>query len=434
MLRFGREYRRWTEFVAGSSAWPVEQQQEWQLESLKRLVQQARMVEYYSGAIGSLDLGKVHSLRDALDALPLLEKSALRRSVEHFRNVSVKAVATSATSGSTGAPMRIEHDGGSIQRRFAFLADHLRLAGLGMFDPSVRLSGRILCSVGVEQRAPWLYNLAERQLFLSSYHLDDVHAQRISGKLSSFGPALIDGYPSGVLQVLRMLDRCRSRLPMLRAIITTAETLNPDMREEMEALAGVPVLDYYAASEGVPFIQQCPHGTYHVRWQSGIFEVATDDGIGFEGDGELIVTSFVQDRTPLIRYRTGDLVAGLRHRKEGGCGCGLESPVVDHVLGRIEDLVHTNDGRSLGMFTYRTLKFVDGLVEAQVIQQDYDRFEVNCVLEDAARKNKVSTLIKESFERALGYPIVLEVNVLQSLPKGANGKTRLVISKIRKKD
>ncbi|MGY0611539.1 hypothetical protein [Luteimonas sp. A501] len=433
-LRFGEEYRKWLDFLAESQAWSEQRREQWQLDALKRLVQQAsKGTEYYAAAIRPQALDGLQSVRDALDALPLLEKSALRGSANSLRNTLVKSVSTSSTSGSTGMPMRIEHDRKSIQRRFAFLADHLRLAGMEMRDPSVRLSGRILCPVGVDQRSPWLYNPAEKQLFLSSYHLDDAHAQRISGKLQSFRPMLIDGYPSGVLQTLRVLDRCQTRLPSLKAVITTAETLLPDMREEMEALAGVPVMDYYAASEGVPFIQQCPHGTYHVRWQSGIFEVATDAGVGFEGDGELIVTSFVQDRTPLIRYRTGDLVAGLRLRKEGGCACGLESPVVDRVVGRVEDLIHTSDGRSLGMFTYRTLKFVEGLVETQVVQHGYDRFEVNCVLENPTQRDEVASRIKESFERALGYPIVLEMNVLQSLPKGANGKVRLVISKVQKK-
>ena len=67
-------------------------------------------------------------------------------------------------------------------------------------------------------------------------------------------------------------------------------------------------MDYYAASEGVPFIQQCPQGKYHVRWQSGIFEIRNDGGVARAGTGELVCTSFVQDRTPLIRYSTGDLV------------------------------------------------------------------------------------------------------------------------------
>jgi phenylacetate-CoA ligase len=288
--------------------------------------------------------------------------------------------------------------------------------------------------VGKRQRKPWLFNAAENQLFLSSYHLDDVHGPAIAEQLGRFRPVLLDGYPSGILETLRVLRRQRLNLDSLRAIITTAETLHPDTREELSALSGVPVMDYYAASEGVPFIQQCPYGTYHVRWQSGIFEIDDGSVIGFEGDGELICTSFVQDRTPLIRYRTGDFVKGLCLTPASRCECGLSTPTVEGVQGRVEDLVHTPDGRTLGMFTYRTLKFIDGLGETQVIQHDYSDFEVNSTVRESRDLKALADQIKTSFERTLGYQISLRFNLVQQLPKGANGKVRLVISKIPSRD
>jgi phenylacetate-CoA ligase len=271
-------------------------------------------------------------------------------------------------------------------------------------------------------------------MLLSTYHLDDIHAPMISEMLAEFKPVLLDGYPSGILETLRLLNRHPQKLESLKAIITTAETLYPDMRQEMSELSGgVPIMDYYAASEGVPLIQQCPHGTYHVRWQSGVFEVDDGEIISFEGDGELICTSFVQDRTPLIRYRTGDVVKGMHSQQTKRCGCGLSTPTVESVVGRLEDLVHTPDGRSLGMFTYRTLKLIDGLGETQVIQHGYSDFEVNTVTKcDDYDLDFLAGEVKNSFERALGYPISLRFNGVSTIPKGANGKVRLVISKVVK--
>src|SRR5690606_19396703 len=108
--------------------------------------------------------------------------------------------------------------------------------------------------------------------------------------------------------------------------------------------------------------------------------------------------------TPLIRYRTGDLVRGLTAHGVESCACGLRTPIVAEVLGRVEDLIYTPDGRTLGMFTYRTLKFVEGLGETQVIQHDFADFEVNSVVRgDDVRR--LEGAVKSSFERALGYPI-----------------------------
>lgn len=430
--RFGPEFTSWSRFLRESQEWLPPQIERWQREKLVTLVANARDgCSYYQTVLPPLEsLPTSAGLRDVLDSLPILEKPVLKARTGEFRNVDVKQVTTSSTSGSTGSPMTVGHDALSIERRFAFLMDQYRMLGVGIRDPKVRLSGRIICPVGRRVDKPYLFNMAENQLFLSTYHLDEAHSEVIAEKLKRFQPMLLDGYPSGILNLLRCLAGRGVRIPALRGIITTAETLHPELREELVALAGVPVLDYYSASEGLPFIQQCPQGTYHVRWQSGIVEVDRVGRYDFEGDGELVCTSFVQDCYPLIRYRTGDLVSGLRAAVDQHCSCGLKTPVVEKVQGRVEDLVYTPDGRSLGMFTYRTLKYIEGLGETQVIQHNYADFEVNTVLASSVDESVIANQIQENFERALGYSIALRVNKVAQLPKGANGKVRLVMSKV----
>ena len=427
--RFGSEYQRWRALLDRTRHWSPEERTKWQLAQLVGLVRTARSgTEHYATLLSARELASSESLAEALSRLPILEKESLRALPNTLKNQQVVESTTSSTSGSTGAPMTVGHDKASLQRRFAFLADHRSALGLQVRSPSVRLSGRILCEVGKPQRRPWLLNPAENQLFLSSYHLDAEHSSRIAGRLKRLQPQLIDGYPSGVLETLRVLRKENMSLSCLRAVITTAETLHDSLREEISELSGLPVCDYYAASEGVPIVQQCSFGTYHVRWQSGVFEVVTPGGPALEGDGELLCTSFVQDRTPLIRYRTGDVVQGLRHDTEI-CRCGLRTPTVERVRGRVEDMVYTPDGRAMGMFTYRTLKYIQGLGETQVIQHDYAAFEVNSVVSEA-NAAKFAGLVQQSFERALGYPISLSFKAVERLPRGPGGKVRLVVSKV----
>jgi hypothetical protein len=109
----------------------------------------------------------------------------------------------------------------------------------------------------------------------------------------------------------------------------------------------------------------------------------------------------------------------------------MRTPTVEAVLGRIEDSVLTPDGRTIGMFTYRTLKTIKGIVESQVIQHGYVDFEVRSVLSGDVDAVTVKQQIQNSFERALGYPINLEFQPVSQLTKGANGKIRLVVSKVR---
>ncbi|HSP31773.1 MAG TPA: hypothetical protein VLO13_07180, partial [Halomonas sp.] len=112
------------------------------------------------------------------------------------------------------------------------------------------------------------------------------------------------------------------------------------------------------------------------------------------------------------------------------CQCGLLTPTIDGVEGRVEDIVLAKDGRKFGMFTYRTLKEIDGLAEAQVRQVDYDDFRVLGVVKQGAEPELVAKHIKSKFEQVLGYPIKFNFEKLESLPRGKNGKVRLVVNEI----
>ncbi|MBX3497334.1 MAG: phenylacetate--CoA ligase family protein [Parvibaculum sp.] len=431
LLRYGREFHLFREFLLSTDNVSLELREAYQLRELQYLLKHSA-----ANAPAWRDLPATNPFLEAgadlsrcLSGLPVVEKSDMRRTPERFVNRSIRSAMTSSTSGSTGSPMTFGHDRKSLQRRAALIYDHRRIAHLPARARGVRLSGRIICEPGVDTGRPWLFNPAEQQVFVSTYHLNSKHATAITGMLLKFRPDYVDGYPSAVLELLRLLASCGARVDSIKSIITTAETLNPETRDEIEIRSGAKVLDYYAASEGVPPIQQCLFGTYHVRWQAGLFEVLGADGIALDGDGELVCTSFIQNRNPLIRYRTGDLVSG--YRQEGGkCACGIRSPTVRSLLGRVEDHVITPDGRKIGMFTYRTLKTIVGIEMAQVIQYDYDRFDVSVVLTPDAQVNTVEEFIRSSFERALGYQVYVQLQIVDQIPKGPNGKIRSVICRI----
>lgn len=432
--RYSGEYKAFRDFLQSSKAWHACQIDAWQREQLYRLLEDARQnTLFYRDRINTEENdGREMSAYEILAQIPITNKTFIKKNPAAFRNRRHRLALRTSTSGTTGAPMSVEHEWGSIQRRMAIVAHHLNEFGASAFDRSVRLSGRVLFSSGVQQKKPWLYNSAERQLFVSTYHLDGLHQKRITDKIRRFDPRVIDGYPSAILRLLEMLAADSIALKNLRVIVSTAETLAPDIRERIEKISGVQVADYYSASEGLPFIQQCKYGTYHLNWQSGMLEVLSDE-VASEGDGELICTSFVQRRMPLIRYSTGDRVVGLRRAGHVVCPCGQITPTVQSIGGRLEDLVYTQDGRTFGMFTYRTLKTVSGLIQFRVTQEDFDRFFVECVYESGVDRRVVDDQIKTNFERVLGYPISLDTEAVKNIPLGPNGKVRLVTSKLKGK-
>jgi phenylacetate-CoA ligase len=92
---------------------------------------------------------------------------------------------------------------------------------------------------------------------------------------------------------------------------------------------GAQVIDHHGMTETGPVSYGCPArpGVLHVIESSYIAEVI---------DGELILTNLGRIGSPLIRYRTGDLVKAVR----GTCACGTSDLALEGgILGRTDDMV-----------------------------------------------------------------------------------------------
>ncbi len=104
----------------------------------------------------------------------------------------------------------------------------------------------------------------------------------------------------------------------------------PATRAHIEKLwPGARVIDHHGMTETGPVSYGCPArpGVLHIIESSYVAEVI---------DGELILTNLGRLGSPLIRYRTGDLV----HAVKGQCICGSTDVALEGgILGRTDDMV-----------------------------------------------------------------------------------------------
>jgi phenylacetate-CoA ligase len=118
----------------------------------------------------------------------------------------------------------------------------------------------------------------------------------------------------------------------IRRIIVAGEPGGsiPSTRAQIERLwPGAKVVDHHGMTEIGPVSYGCPlrPGVLHVIESSYIAEVL---------DGELILTNLGRIGSPLIRYRTGDIVKAVR----GTCACGTNDVALEGgILGRTDDMV-----------------------------------------------------------------------------------------------
>jgi len=427
-VRHGRTFKRTRTLLSASEKFTPTKLLELQTSALVRLVQHAlRTTRFYPELFRSLDLADdaIRSIDD-LRRLPLLEKHTLLERSEDLRasGVSARLYYTSGTSGTT---LAVPIDDASRQKNYAFFARALAWAGVE-HGRSATFAGRTLISSrDLTPSTLWRWNPALRNRLYSSYHISPANARGYSQALENWAPDYVDSYPSAISALASLFREQSLPAPRLRAVITSSETLLEEQRALIESVFGAPCFDQYGCTEQAVYISQCERGTYHVHPEYGIVEILDSDGNPVKpGEaGELVCTSFTNSALPLIRYRIGDVAV----MDDAGCGCGRAFPVVRQLLGRVDDLIVTGDGRRIGRLD-PVFKGRRAIREAQIIQHDPKRLTVKLVPTAAYTQRDGEGVIRELHAR-VGAEMAIDLEIVSSIERTAAGKFRAVINQSR---
>ncbi len=119
----------------------------------------------------------------------------------------------------------------------------------------------------------------------------------------------------------------------------------PATRAKLSSLwPGARIFDHHGMTEIGPVTYECPaqSGMLHVIESAYLAEVIDPLSGQPASSGELVLTTLTRAGSPLLRYRTGDLVQlGTRNSELGTpCACGRhELALVGGILGRVDDMV-----------------------------------------------------------------------------------------------
>ena len=116
----------------------------------------------------------------------------------------------------------------------------------------------------------------------------------------------------------------------------------PSVRRLLEQLwPTARIFDHHGMTEVGPVTYECPaqSGLLHVHEAAYLAEIIkpqTGGAVDTGTAGELVLTTLGRFGSPLLRYRTGDLVKALA----GPCNCGrLDLALDGGILGRIDDML-----------------------------------------------------------------------------------------------
>lgn len=401
--------------------------QEIQNAALRKTIEfAATSVPYYRDLFAREKIRPEHIKTPAdLAILPFLDKATVQREGQRLRpdrgNVDSHL---SQTGGTTGRPVPYWVSSAAIQFNYAVYESRFRRwAGVKFGDRMVSLNGKVIVPVAQHKPPFWRHNRAFNQLYVSIYHLSDENLPAIIDRMEQYKPEVIVAYCSAAARVARFMNtHGRTGQVKPKAVMVSSETLFEWQRADIEQAFGCKVYDGYSQGEQVAFISQCPAGSWHISPEFGVVEMIERDGTH-----EIVATSIHNQAMPLIRYRTGDQVV-----PDGGasCSCGRGLPTVKSVVGRIDDMVITPEGTTVGPTALGlAFKVIPELSEAQIVQSSREAIAVSLVVSKKFGPPE-EALVRKELHKRLGQRIRIDVHYIDEIPKTVSGKQRLIVSSL----
>lgn len=428
--RFGGDYQHSLNEFLARDRFSHDEWQRWQQARLKELLSAAaKHVPHYRDTWNEAEKNAARS--GQLNALPLLEKDPIRANPHRFlrQDLNIQKPLTFFTSGSTGTPIASLWTAAELRASMAVReARSARWAGVSFTVPRATFSGRMVEPDPLSHGPFYRFNLVERQVYFSPFHLRQDTARLYVEALRKHKVQWLTGYAVSYYLLAKFILAEKLAVPPLKAIITTSEKVTPEMRGVMESAFGCRVFEEYSTVENVLFASECEAGRLHVSPDVGVIEILRPDGSDCDpGEvGEVVATSLMHYSQPFVRFRLGDLAAWDGQP----CDCGRAMPVIKEVVGRIEDVVTGPDGRQLVRF-HGIFVNQPNVREGQIIQEALDRIRVKIVPTPAFNEADIADIIARVRQR-LSAEVKVVVEPVAEIPRTKSGKFKAVISLLGK--
>jgi phenylacetate-CoA ligase len=210
----------------------------------------------------------------------------------------------------------------------------------------------------------------------------------------------------------------------LKVLIVTGENLHPGQRTKLKELFNCPIANEYGMTECGIIAFECSRGNMHLMNHHLYVELIDPDNgqpVRPGERGEVVITELHGTHLPFIRYRTGDLAAA----GDFPCPCGLNTPTIDKLEGRVADMIVTPEGKKVAgaILDYA---FSRGVRRFRAYQREIDRLDV--LIEDGPSFDaKDLEVIHAKWREFLGVRMKIEFKLVDRIPPDPGGKLRCVV-------
>jgi phenylacetate-CoA ligase len=323
-----------------------------------------------------ITIDTVKSLDD-ISRLPIIDKQMINKNPGLLLTVPRVFLSKSYTSGTTGMPLTVYNDYFSVLREQAYQYVFRKRREFKYGNRLVSLRGNL------DRNLLKLKVNISNTLYLSSYKINEQTTEKYYGKIHSFEPVAIEGYPSSLYNLCCFLKERDLKLS-IPVCFTSSETLFDFQRKLIEDVLNTEIFDYYGNTERTISLAECiDHRGYFSQPGYSISEFRNDN---------IITTSLINSSFPLIRYKVDDIVS------LSGTPALINSElcIIDSIYGKAADNILTKDGTKIGRLFFTD---VENMKLAQVIQHERGVITVNIVPDGIFSEKDKIKLLKNIDER-----------------------------------
>lgn len=176
--------------------------------------------------------------------------------------------------------------------------------------------------------APWKrLKLRFMDFLVNRFRLFDYDPEKLKRLVPKLDQVkVIEGYSSMIYELANLIREQKPPFRELKLVKGTSEKVYPHYQPIAKEVYGRPIANEYGSTESGIIAFECPKGNMHITME-GVYveEDPSDNGI--------VVTNLQSFSFPSIRYKLGDQISLAP--KEYRCPCGMQSPVIREVTGRI---------------------------------------------------------------------------------------------------
>ena len=349
-----------------------------------------------------------------LDKLPVVDKQEYMENQAMFlsNELSMDNLIWEFTSGSTGQPLKICKSKEERIIQGWMLQTQRRENGLDIgncimirFHNFVNTFDNESTDILMEP------TIANNQIYFPVLFFNNKNVSKLCELLKSYDTAWFYGTPSQIYKICNLLNDVDFPINKITYIELFGEVLFKHQKELIQTIFTCPIRNMYGCHEIWAIAYECSCGNLHILENNVILEILDEEGkgVGYNQEGEIVLTSLIQKSMPFIRYKIGD----RGKIKKSECLCGRTSDVLELSAARVADDIVMEDGRRISSIVFlHILMLVNQdrilIKQFQIYQRNFKKFEIFIVPSIENDKKNIESIFKKVLFDVLKENVELE--------------------------